>query len=372
MLKRLFQEALSNDEIVKELLVNEYIIYQGNKRDISINSISTDEKNIPVLAIELINLCNYKCKHCYFYNENYRKINSIKKILSIDVIVKTIEILRFYGLQVVNILGGEPLLVGFEYFEKILKTIDCYSFIENINIYTNASLVDSRYIKLFKKYKNKLAIKITLHSYNAMKNDNIAGFNGDFDKKIQLIKLLQENGISVSVNTVISKYNYEDDKKIKNLCEKLNVNYSTDLARISTSNSYLIDKTYNLKKFLINPFSAIETYIPDIDYLVMKINRNSCWMNSLSLDYDNNLYVCAEMHDVHTKICNIGKVKRGSDIFDNNYKHLIKLSDIEKKCTYCEFKALCTRCKTILKNKKLYGIESICLYNPYNGVLEAN
>ena len=83
-------------------------------------------------------------------------MNISKKILPIGIIVKTIEILRFYGLQVINILGGEPLLVGFEYFEKILKTINSYSFIENINIYTNASLIDSSYIKLFAKYKNKL------------------------------------------------------------------------------------------------------------------------------------------------------------------------------------------------------------------------
>lgn len=363
---------LSDNEIVKELLATGYIIYKGEKRDISINSISTDEKSIPVLAIELINLCNYKCKHCYFYNENYRKMNISKKILPIGIIVKTIEILRFYGLQVINILGGEPLLVGFEYFEKILKTINSYSFIENINIYTNASLIDSSYIKLFAKYKNKLTIKITFHSYNAIKNDDIAGFTGDFDKKIKLIKLLQENGISVSVNTVISKHNHEDIQKIKNLCNKLNVNCNTDLARISSSNSYLIDKSHNLNNFLINPYAAIESYLPDIDYLVMKNKKNSCWMNSLSLDYNNDLYVCAEMHNAHTKICNIDKAKNSSNIFNNKYRHLIKLSDIEKKCAYCEFKTLCTRCKTILKNRELYGFKSICQYNPYNGVLEDN
>lgn len=362
----------NNNEIVKELLSNGYIINKGLKKNISINSLSTDEKNIPILAIELINLCNYKCKHCYFYNENYRKRTTQKKFLSIDIIVKTIEILRFYGIQVINILGGEPLLVGFEYFEKLLKTIDRYPFIENINIYTNASLIDSRYIQLFTQYKKKLSIKITFHSYNAMKNDDIAGYKGDFDKKIQLTRLLQENGISVSANTVISKYNYDDIKQIENLCKELNVNYSTDLARISKSNSYLIDKTFNFNQFLINPFSAIESYIPDIDYLVIKNNKNSCWMNSLSLDYDNNLYVCAEMHNAKTKICNIDNVKDGSDIFDTNYKHLIKLSDTEKKCTHCEFKTLCIRCKTILKNRKSYGFESICKYNPYIGVLEVN
>lgn len=321
--------------------------------------------------MELINVCNYRCKHCYFYNDEYRNNLTDKKILKLESINKIVKLLRFYGLNTINLLGGEPLLVGYNYFSQLLYDLDKYNYIEAINIFTNASLIDNNFVELFRKFRKKINIFITFHSYNEKQNDEIAGYIGDFNKKKNLIHLLKKENIRVSFNTVISKYNYNDYDKIKKLASDNGSWISMDLARISSKNSYLINKEMNLDNFLINPIKAVQSYIPDIDDLVIRNKKNSCWSSSLSLDYNEDLYLCAEMHSEKTKICNIAGIKDGIEIFNSiRYKKIIHTSDCEKKCYACEFKPICLRCSTILSNKKFYNLKSICIYNPYNGELK--
>ena len=65
---------------------------------------------------------------------------------------------------------------------------------KKVTIITNATLLDSEKIKLLAKLKVDL-IEITINSYNKEIHENINGMKGSFEKSIESIKEIIDNGI---------------------------------------------------------------------------------------------------------------------------------------------------------------------------------
>lgn len=83
---------------------------------------------------------------------------------------------------------------------------------KKVTIITNATLLDSEKIKLLAKLKVDL-IEITINSYNKEIHETINGLKGSFEKSIESIKEIINNGIEVVVPIVITKYNVKDIEK---------------------------------------------------------------------------------------------------------------------------------------------------------------
>lgn len=357
-------------------LINKYFVEKSlTYYNPCIDNIPKTQYFIQTLAIEIINVCNYKCQHCYFYNLDYRTIRKEIKILSLTNIEKAIDFLRFYGLNTVNILGGEPFCCDITYIEKLLDLLNSKDYIQEINIFTNLSLMNEDLLNLLLKYKTKLHIKITIHSSDCKTNDMISGYVGDLKNKKYWIPLIRQKGIKVSANTIITKNNsFQDIDKIENLWKKITSNEKEkvvcSLARVSHSIKNILDSEIDCSRFMINPFENLKNYYPNIDFLLSRKSKNSCWSSSLALDYNGNVYTCAEQHSDSTCIGNIKELYNQHQKFIKKYDRLLTVCDYENKCKICEFRLFCYRCTSILKNKKIYNLKSVCKYNPITGNLE--
>ena len=106
--------------------------------------------------------------------------------------------------------GGEPLIVGLEHFEILLKVVEkYYPFkITAVRVQTNGTLLNDEWINLlFIKYKHlKIEIAISLDGTYEM-NELRVGYDGinTFQKIIGSFDLLNEYGICAGMLSVISR-----------------------------------------------------------------------------------------------------------------------------------------------------------------------
>ena len=144
---------------------------------------------------KITDLCNLSCKHCYIGDKNKLRTldnSSIKIILDKIIKIKPIYVL---------ITGGECLTV--DRIDEIIKTLS-----ENhikIRLFTNGILLD-RHIDTLKTFAKDIRINVSLDG-DEEQHDYIRGI-GNFSKTLNNIKLCVENGLMISINTVINKKNY--------------------------------------------------------------------------------------------------------------------------------------------------------------------
>lgn len=157
------------------------------------------DRYLPI-QMDITNLCNLRCKHCYHTNhknDGAIDINSWKSIL--DQYKNLVIKLKFR--PYVIICGGEPLLN-----QNIFKLLD---FITNllpqskISILTNGTILNQSLLDSLKRY-DQLSFQVSLDGYDNNSHDFYRG-TGSFEVTINNIKLLRNNNFKVNVLTVLSK-----------------------------------------------------------------------------------------------------------------------------------------------------------------------
>lgn len=139
--------------------------------------------------IKLTEACNYSCYFCRY--ANHPQNDCVIKVENVEhILLEAVKYNVSRGSHQVKVIfhGGEPLLWGYDRFEKILLYEDKlaieYSTRFVNSIQTNGSLLNKQWIALLKKYN--LSIGISL--------DGPGNLNGHFGKK----------GNSASVTTVLA------------------------------------------------------------------------------------------------------------------------------------------------------------------------
>lgn len=193
---------------------------------------------------ELTLACNLRCKHC---GSSAGKCRSNE--LSLERSLQLCEELKELGTKEVTLIGGEPLISD-KWFPIAKKLNDLGI---KVNFVSNGTIMTAEIMQMLKKARiNNFGISI---DGKKQTNDSIRG-KGVFDKIINTIKKLQENGIKVSIATTISRFNYADLEEIYQKLVELGVKvWQIQLAMPvgrMTSDS-MIDKAYlkNLVEFII-------------------------------------------------------------------------------------------------------------------------
>ena len=137
--------------------------------------------------------CNYRCKGCNVWREQ----DNIEE-LTTDEIKRGLDILRQLGTIEVVFSGGAPLLR--EDIGEILRYASQY-FITTV--YDNGSLV----LEKIDALRDVDFVAISLDSLNPKINDYIKGIRGSWEKAMQAIETLHEEGINVYVSPTISQLN---------------------------------------------------------------------------------------------------------------------------------------------------------------------
>ena len=183
------------------------------------NELNSEKIQSPtVVNLELTELCNVKCKHCY---NPWRDESMGVFSLNLIKMKKIINHLSDIGVFHVILSGGEPMS-NYDILIESMKLLNEKKITFSCN--TNLILADDKKMKELRSLGLEHCLT-SIPSINAEENDEIMQSKGSLDKILNGIKSCIRNNVRVSANMVVTKSNkhrvYETGKMMAKLgCSK--------------------------------------------------------------------------------------------------------------------------------------------------------
>ena len=154
------------------------------------------------VQIEITELCNQKCRHCYNYwrHADAPRPNELSQADFASILTK----LAMVKVTQVVFTGGEPLLRPDVLLPSMLQARDLGL---DFSMNSNAALVTEEIAQSLSQSGLKHALISVLGPREI--HNTLGGGAANFDKTLAGIERLMRNGISVSTNMVVSKLNQE-------------------------------------------------------------------------------------------------------------------------------------------------------------------
>jgi heme d1 biosynthesis radical SAM protein NirJ len=167
----------------------------------------------PVVIWNLIRRCNLTCKHCYSISADKDFPNE----LSTQQAFKILEDLKQFGVSVLILSGGEPLLRKdiFEISQRA-KEMGFY-----IGLSTNGTLIDENNIENIAKM-NYDYVGISLDGIEET-HDKFRRLKGAYQSSLNAVRLCKENGIKIGIRFTLTQDNQHDFNAVLNLLETENI-----------------------------------------------------------------------------------------------------------------------------------------------------
>lgn len=248
------------------------------------------------VELQINTTCNLRCKHCF--QSNYSRIMPLSRIKNI------LSILYKNNVFEINLVGGEPFLHP-NIFEIIEICCKRYNFA--VNVITNGTLLTSKIINLLSKYRDKIALLISLEGVKET-NDLIRG-KGTFKKVEAVIKKLKKKKIYFEFSFTLNALNIKYWEKFLLYAHRLKIPCNFNLFKpFSDKQKYLIispaDYFYFIKKlFFLKKMKKIETGITDAalwSYLNKLTPRNQCkaTLTGLTINVKGEMVPCAFFDEI--------------------------------------------------------------------------
>jgi radical SAM protein with 4Fe4S-binding SPASM domain len=322
---------------------------------------SKHEKFVPlILSWNITRKCNLKCPHCYINSTNQEPVNELSTEEAKNLIDQICEVSR----PLLILSGGEPLLRQ-----------DIYELVRfgaskglKMGLGSNGSLIDDVAAKKLKEAGIE-TVSISLDSNIPKQHDEFRGVKGSWEKAVNAIKALRENGVLVQVNTTVTQQNYDQIDDIMSLAEKLGVeNFhlfflvptgrGVKIADISPAKYESMIKTTFAKaakhKLNVRPSCA-----PQFMRIAKDMDLDmSRWIRGCIA----GLYYCRVYPNGDITPCPYLPIKLGN-IRENQFKKIWFNSEMFKnlrdfdalkgKCGACEHRTVCGGCRA-----RAYGLSS--------------
>lgn len=284
------------------------------------------------IKLNINNVCNLKCTHCYRKPENNR--GGIKNAYSLlDQLRRT----KMNGRMRLDILGGEPLLS--EDFMDVVSYAKTKARIENIQVFTNATLIDDAVAVKMRNSGVKIAV-VPLHSHIEKVHDSITQVPGSWVKTANGIRSLLSAGIKTYSVIIFMSCNVDNLKELELFVKSLGA---------KTICFPYIRQNINDAKFINdkNKFQrAMNFYFQNTKHIekvmrMVKFRGKACpaFVNSINIEVDGTVTPCPF---VDLKLGNINQEKLsvilGKACFNNE---LIKFLSIPEECKQCSIVSVC-------------------------------
>ena len=153
-------------------------------------------------------LCNLNCTYCYYLDK--AGIYGKEPKMSLDILEKCIkEYLEINDSEEITFdwHGGEPLILGLEYFEKIVEFQNKYKGRKKIfnTIQTNATLMNADFASFFRDNNFLVGVSIDGPQYIHDKYRKDKGDFPTFNKVMRGVELLHRYGVEFNTLTTINK-----------------------------------------------------------------------------------------------------------------------------------------------------------------------
>lgn len=305
--------------------------------------------NIDFVWIEITNMCNLKCVHCYD-----EAMCSLGKIMPLHDFKHIVDELVNYGIKKLQIIGGEPFILK----DGIIDYLDyCIGKFEYIEIFTNGTLITDENLNYIKK--NNIHIALSIYSYIEAEHNKVTNNNDSWRKTNETIKKLSELGIKYRVKNVLMK-DLSLGEKNTDLYELSKVK---DIARLTGRADMNLLSDELIKKKLITEEKLL--YKISAKLIEKCISGHNCFSRRLYFSVDSDVFPCVmERRLLHGNI----KGKTLKDII--NPEILCFNKDKVDECNECEFRYCCFDCRPDSNGKDKNSKPWYCTYQPYKGVWE--
>ncbi|GAA0093313.1 subtilosin maturase AlbA [Paraclostridium bifermentans] len=306
------------------------------------------------IDISLTNRCNLHCGYCCTESENSKKF----KEMNFEEVKNMIDIvLKNLNPRTINLSGGE-----------IFVRNDIYQIISYIRSKFDGCLIISTNGILIKEEKidflvnNIDAINISLDGYNEETVSKERG-RGTFAKVVHLISKLKNKGFDkITLSLVVSKQTEEYIEKFKQLSNELGVESLTRgfvaIGRGKNNYAYVEDKKDS--QFFATIKDNHKTGFENTMVC-------SAGIKSIFINYDGNVFMCANLQEDKFKICEISEIDELflEKVSSNKFKAYETLEKIKTKsfdyCDGCEYKLFCCKCPASMIY--IYDNEELLKYN---------
>lgn len=175
------------------------------------------------LHLEIANICNEKCVHCYIPHK------CRNGVMPADLFYKVVKDGREMNIINVTISGGEPLLhSNFLEFLKICRELDL-----SVNVLTNLTLLTDEVVKEMKK-NPLISIQTSIYSMDSKIHDSITQVEGSFEKTKNAVLQLTQEGIPIQISCPVMKQNSNCFYEVIDWGEAKNIPVTTDYVIFAT------------------------------------------------------------------------------------------------------------------------------------------
>jgi len=303
-----------------------------------------------------IESCNLRCKHCYQNEYNCPDLTRNELLEIATIIDKTLE--KWGKIGRISLTGGEPFLRK----DLLLELVEFFNKSDNcgrIGILTNGTLIEDAIAKTLSAFGKLGEIQISIDGASSEGHDQIRG-RGSFNKSIDGIKTLKNNGFFVSLMFTLHKLNKDEVIGVIDLARQLGVDAIT-IERMTPMNAE------DIKKFYLNPDELFDIY-RQIYLKKIEIEQNSnlkirvsrpLWtliseriggfcpvgLTSLCILHDGTVLPCRRLNISLGNVLTDGlfKIWYASDVL---WK-LRNKNRLDKKCRECESLSNCGGCRAI-------------------------
>ncbi|MDY0140898.1 MAG: radical SAM protein [Bacteroidales bacterium] len=311
------------------------------------------------LYFEATRNCNLNCQYCS------TKSNVKEKYIDVEtdkIIERVLKPAWDLGTRMIDFSGGEFLLRKDAF--TLLKVANDMGF--RISIVTNGTLLNQKMIDRLKDLLGgNLLISLGVNSFD---NKNVETRDCEVDKTLELIDLLEKNGISMNLCVTIGKFNADSFadtiSKINDL--KLPYNRTPFTPRNFDCGSLMFDKETMREKIhpsLLKYYRGYVSYVPFLlteeDYVkhsgqshkdskVPTSPSVGCWVGSFyGINAEGDVAPCPLLLD------NVS----GGNVYEQNLKDILFESDLFKnivdrkqlkgKCGNCKYTYTCGGCRVM-------------------------
>ena len=302
------------------------------------------------------NRCNLRCLHCYqdtFKDRDELKWRNLKKICD-----NLIESMKAKNKKLtISLTGGEPFLKE-EIFD-IIGYLSLSGYVSNLSIITNGILID-KFITKLTSFSKLRTLFVSLEAVTPGINDSIRG-KGSFEKVLQNIRILKENGFSVFIMFTVLRRNLKEAEKLMdfsrtNCLDGFILERFVPLGQSKKIKEELVsrDELENLYKAIFKQ-CQIEFFREAIQYHALKVDFRKEQADLFGAECVVAKYGCALMPDGCVLPCRrfnlpIGSLLNNSlwDILDNSevLGKVKKRESLKGSCRLCKVSG-CLGCRAL-------------------------
>jgi len=122
---------------------------------------------------------------------------------------KAMALLKASGMKKINFAGGEPFMNA-DFLGQLARYCKETLQLESVSVVTNGSKVTSKWLKEYGPYLDIMAV--SCDSFNDTTNIKIGRGTGNHLKTfMDLCEMCREHGVMFKVNTVVNRYNFQED-----------------------------------------------------------------------------------------------------------------------------------------------------------------